>query len=128
MFLAMGLFSIHSFAQCAGELAQGCVGACGGTSTISYVITAQDVATSSNGKFATICLSTLANSLCPNTGAAAKVTVGRKTMNVDLSKGGNTLIRAKAGDVITVSAYLYSTNFEIYCIWLGELTYGLGLN
>lgn len=128
LFVAMGILSIHSFAQCAGELAQGCVGACGGTSTISYTVTNLDVAKSATGKFATICLSALSNSLCPNTGAAAKVTVGRKTMTVDLSKGGNTILRAKAGDVITVNAYLYSTNLEIYCIWLGELTYGLGLN
>jgi hypothetical protein len=126
--LSIGLFTINSYAQCAGELAQGCVGACGAPTTISYTVTAADVVKSSGGKYATICLSVLSNSLCPNTGAEATVKVGRKTMHVDLSNGRNTLIRAKAGDVITVNASLYSTMKEIYCIWLGELTFGLGLN
>lgn len=129
--LTIGLFTFNSYAQCAGELAQGCVGACSDTSKtsyISYTVTASDVAKTPGGKFATICLSVLSNSLCPSTGAEAIVTLGRKTYKVDLSTTGSILIRAKAGDVINVYASLYSTMKEIYCIWQGELRFGLGLN
>ncbi len=115
-------------AQCGGELAQNCVGACAGTSSITYTVTAADVA-ASPGPNANICISGLSSSLCPNTDAVGSVTLnGKNRGTVDLENGTKS-IKAKEGDVIVVNASLTPSNqSNVQCIWLGEVYYGIGLD
>jgi len=113
--------SLSSSASCGAVVASGCVGACGSTASISYTVPV-------SAEYKTkVCLQTDQSSLCPNTGARAKVYKnGSLVATVNITAVGSGLgILATSGDVITVEVSLFPIKNNIQCVWLGNLDFSL---
>lgn len=114
--------------NCGSNLMTGCVGECGGDFHTALTVSKRDVARSLGGKYsAAFCLSTLANSLCPNTSAYYQITNnGEVVAEGSVSESQPALVTGQVGDVIEVDVRLGSGDPNIICIWQGQTTFGIG--
>ncbi len=113
-----------SNSACGGALLiDGCVGACGNPSTISYVIN-QGI---SNGSDFELYLTSASSSLCPTHRAIAKVSVnGNVVASGDLTVVGSCIpFDANYDEVIEVEVRAIRVDSRVECVWLGELDYEL---
>ncbi|MEM1322992.1 MAG: hypothetical protein AAGG75_22190 [Bacteroidota bacterium] len=130
---ALSFISLESNAQadysadisCANwnQVATGCVGACGTSSTITYPV----LCVSAEQRRVALCVRNEASSLCPNTGAIAKVYVnGTLRASGDITAQGSSItFFAACGDQVSVVTSTYPISNNIQCVWLGQLTVGL---
>lgn len=109
--------------KCKKVVAEGCVGECGSTAKIVYVVDNPN----SSSVLVNLCLLNAKSSLCPNTGAIAVIYVNNTAIKkVDITKvGSGTTFTAKNKDVVTVVVSTYPINNGIICVRLGELIFDL---
>jgi hypothetical protein len=123
IFLAFGL-SLAVMAQCGNvTLLSGCVGACGNSYFATYTVTASDVGPNGVGIF---CLAATSNSLCPSHDAVG--TLQRNLGPVQsgsLDEGDVLRVRARVGDVLTVTVNTVQVDPNIFCFWFGETHFAL---
>lgn len=121
--LAFGL-SLATKGQCGTvTLLSGCVGACGGSYSATYIVTAGDVGPTGVGVF---CLSATSNSLCPSHDAVAVVQRNSNPKRTAiLSDGESMRFKVLAGDVITVTVDAVFVDPNINCVWFGETHFSL---
>lgn len=102
-------------------VASGCVGTCGVPGTLSYTVTP------TNQRAVPLCLQNLSSSLCPNTGAFARVYVdGTLVASGNITAVGSTVsFVAQAGSTVKVLVTTFPINNGIQCVWLGNLNFGL---
>ena len=124
---------IISGSSCNMIVGTGCVGDCSGPGgggaavarsagnpQITYVVPG-------NVPFQFLCLQTDASSLCPNTGAFARIyRNGVQVAQGDITAVGSTIsFFALSGDIVTVEVSLFGINNNIDCVWLGNLNFSL---
>jgi hypothetical protein len=120
--LALG-FGFSASAQCTVPVLTGCVGACGASYSATYTVTAADVGPLGVALF---CLGATSNSLCPSDNAYA--TLQRNSgpiLTGNLNLGDVLKLKARAGDVLTVTVTDVFVDPSISCFWLGETHFAL---
>jgi len=114
----------NSLANCSNwnQVATTCLGACGDPATISYPV----LCTSAAQRAVYFCVRNEASSLCPNTGAIAKVYVnGSLVASGDITAVGSSVnFTAHCGSTVKVVTSTYYIGGSV-CVWLGQVTVGL---
>jgi hypothetical protein len=112
---------------CKHSIVSDCVGECGSSSYMWYVIGRKDIANSIGTHVAPFCLEPMENNLCDNMSAYYTLRNNSQiTSQGDLAKGAKGFVSGRYGDVITLSVTLESNGNPVDCIRLGETKFSMG--